>query len=87
MRLLARLTIANTSLISAATAVQTYQLPDGTLFPEIHQVVKIDSSVNIVTILPAIGQTVLGSGSLVLFAQYDKAILLYSRATQDWVSL
>lgn len=74
-------------VLSDATSVAvTVSLPNGEVDVDF-LVVKIDASGNAVTIVPITGQTILGTTSLVLAAQYNKAHLTFSKATQDWISV
>lgn len=74
-------------IFSDATAgAVTVSLPDGAVDVD-YVIAKIDASGNAVTIVPITGQTILGTTSLVLAAQYNLAYLIFSKATQDWIRI
>lgn len=87
VRRLSRASGVHVELANAAAGAVIYQLPDGKLLLLDHQVVKVDSSGNTVTIYPATGQTILGTTSKVLSARYDAVHLTFCRDTDDWVTL
>lgn len=87
VRRLSRATGIHVELVNASAGAVSYQLPDGKKFQLDHQVVKVDSSVNAVTIYPATGQTIRGATSHALSSQYDSAHLTFCRDTDDWVTL
>lgn len=76
------------TLVDATAGAVIKYLPDGaTTPPKDYYFQKVDSSGNSVTITPAGAQTIVGAATKVLAAQYDRAYLIWSPATQEWVIL
>lgn len=67
---------------SAGAVVQT--LPDGNVGDVSYYFIKTDSSVNTITIQAATGQTIQGSATATLSAQYDRLWLTFDKGTQTW---
>lgn len=76
-------------LVDASAAAVSKYLPNGNTTEHDFLYVKIDSSVNAVTLYPAVGsgQTIEGAASLALAAQYDSAYLVFDRANQTWIAV
>ena len=75
-------------LVDTTTASVSKYLPDGNGNQvKQYQYVKVDASVNTVTIYPYTGQTILGTTSYVLAARYDRVKFTFCKATQDWILL
>ena len=75
------------ALIDTTAGSENYQLPDGKAYALDHHVVKIDASVNTITVLPFTGQTVTGGANYSLGAQYASVRFTFARETDDWVLL
>lgn len=69
----------------ATGAALGYSLPDGnTNGDKDYYFQKIDVSANAVTITSMSPQTINGAATKILGAQFDKAHLVWNRATQQW---
>lgn len=69
---------------ASAGAVVRY-LPDGNnIDSRDYFYVKTDSSVNTVTVTAFGTQTIVGSATYVLAAQYDRVLLVFDKGTQTW---
>lgn len=72
---------------ATAGAVNKY-LPNGDVNPDKdYQYVKIDASVNTVTINAYTGQTINGAATYVLAAQYDRLWVGWSKEAGEWLIL
>ena len=77
-----------TTLVDATDGAVLVYLPDGTIARDkAYYWQKDDASANAVTITAYGTQTIVGSATKVLAAQYDRAYLIWSPATQEWVIL
>lgn len=77
-----------TTLVDATAGAVVVYLPDGTIARDkAYYWQKVDASGNSVTITAFGSQTIVGSATKVLAAQYDRAHLIWSPATQEWVIL
>lgn len=74
--------LINKQFIDATSGAQSIYLTDGLLTEQDQYVVKIDASVNAVTIYPFSGQTINGAASYPLAAQYDSVLLTFK--TNCW---
>ena len=76
-----------TRLIDASVGAVTVYLPNGTATPQVKDYYwqKVDSSANAVTVTPYGTQTINGSATQSLAAQYDRIRVTWSPATQEWV--
>lgn len=75
------------TFIDASAGAVVTNLPNGVDARGDYYYIKLDNSVNIVTITPFGSQLIEGAGSYTLSSQFDRVVLTFHRETQQWLRI